>query len=207
MRTAHAGRWRAPSANGEGSDEILTTLTGLRFPEHVDFDVWERAGHRIARIANSSAWYLGDWLVYGQTRYDDRYRRVVELVGLDYQTLRNYAWVARNVEYPRRRADLSFQHHAEITAFSPAEQVRWLDLAARNGWSRNELRKNIKDSRVGPAAPRSHPLPRVNADRLEVERWQRAAAEANTEFPMWIVTMLNEAAERVLRHGAGPSEA
>lgn len=78
------------------------TRVGLQIPAAVSYDTWESAGRRISAVANSSAWCLGDWLVYGQWRYTDRYRRAVDAVGLDYQTLRNYAWVARRFEVSRR---------------------------------------------------------------------------------------------------------
>jgi hypothetical protein len=176
----------------------MTTPTGLRFPGEVPFEAWERAGERISRMVNSAAWYLGDWLVYGQERYDDRYRRVIATMGLDYQTLRNYAWVARSVNYERRRSDLSFQHHAEVASLDPAGQSHWLELAARHGWSRNQLRRNLREGREDAGAAGRYLLPKVNADAGAVERWRRAAAESHTEFAAWIVTALDRAAESVL---------
>jgi hypothetical protein len=41
--------------------------------------------------------------------------------GLDYQTLRNYAAVARRFELSRRRDNLSFHHHAELCALSESQ--------------------------------------------------------------------------------------
>ena len=41
---------------------------------------------------------------------------------LDYQTLRNYAWVARRFAMSRRRDTLSFGHHAEVPALPEPEQ-------------------------------------------------------------------------------------
>jgi hypothetical protein len=53
-----------------------------------------------------------------------------------YQTLRNYAVVARRLKLSRRRDNLSFQHHAEVCALGFEEQDRWLDLAAESPWRR-----------------------------------------------------------------------
>ncbi|GGL20705.1 hypothetical protein [Mangrovihabitans endophyticus] len=55
----------------------MTTRVGLHFPSDLAFDTWEQAGHKISRLIDSSAWCLGDWLVYGQDRYADRYRNAV----------------------------------------------------------------------------------------------------------------------------------
>src|SRR5262245_53861054 len=83
--------------------QILTTRVGLEFPTGLSFDAWAQAGRKIVQFIDSSAWYLGDWLVYGQDRYDDRYRLALHRAGLDYQTLRNYAWVVRRFDISRRR--------------------------------------------------------------------------------------------------------
>ena len=64
-------------------DQIHVTRVGLQFPDHViAFEEWQQAGSRIARAANSAAWYLGDWLAYGEFQYTDRYRAVIDTVGV-----------------------------------------------------------------------------------------------------------------------------
>jgi len=174
--------------------KIMTTPVGLTFPAEVTYESWERAGRQIATIVSSSAWYLGDWLVYGQDRYADRYRRAVDTAGLDYQTLRNYAWVARSFASWRRRRGLSFQHHAEVASLPSEEQDRWLDAAERDRWSRNVLRRELQRSRSGPAAPQQPVLPKVSVGADRVARWRRAAEVLDTPFDRWIVEALDRAA-------------
>ncbi|MFC5058750.1 LmbU family transcriptional regulator [Saccharothrix xinjiangensis] len=178
--------------------QILTTPVGLAFPRDVTFESWEQAGKRISRIASSSAWYLGDWLVFGQDKYTDRYRRAVEAVGLDYQTLRNYAWIARKFEPVRRRAGLPFQHHAEVAALPPAEQDLWLDRAERESWSRTTLRRALREHRDPSSKSYRAVLPRVSAASGALDRWRRAAAAANADFEAWVVSALDRAAEQDL---------
>ena len=177
---------------------MLATVIGLAFPADLTFEAWQQAGLRVAGIANSSAWYLGDWLVYGQERYRDRYRKAVDFAGLDHQTLRNYAWVARKVEYSRRRKSLSFQHHAEVAPLPPAEQSRWLGLAEQNNWSRNELRQAVRGSRRGVTTDGHTVLSRLSVPSTRVEVWRKAADEADVEFGAWIVRALDRAAGTVL---------
>lgn len=179
-------------------NRILTTPVGLAFPRDVTFESWEQAGRRISRIASSSAWYLGDWLVFGQDKYTDRYRRAVEAVGLDYQTLRNYAWIARKFEPSRRRPGLPFQHHAEVAALPPAEQDRWLDRAERESWSRTTLRRALREARDPGSKSYRAVLPRVSAASEALDRWRRAAAAANADFEAWVVAALDRAAEEEL---------
>ena len=110
---------------------------------------WRNLGRQIFVISDSSAWWLGDWLIYGQSEYPDRYKHAIAETNLDYQTLRNYAWVARRFVPGRRREKVSFQHHAEVASFPEDEQDALLTLVELHGWSRNELRRQIQRRRKG----------------------------------------------------------
>lgn len=179
---------------------IAISTVGLTFPVNTTYEEWLRAGAQISRIVNSSAWCLGDWLVRGQDRYTDRYRRAIDEVGLDYQTLRNYAWVARRFPQKRRREQLSFQHHAEVAALPESEQDYWLNQAENGGWARNQLRRELRESRrrergeTGPMVP----LPRLNVGRERIDRWRNAALREKSDFSAWLVTKLDQAAANVL---------
>jgi hypothetical protein len=96
----------------------------MRFSSTFSFQKWLEVGRRVRIHEDASRWWLGDWLNYGKRMYGRRYKRGVELTGLDYQTLRNYAMVARRFEMSRRRDKLSFQHHAELCALSNEVQDR-----------------------------------------------------------------------------------
>jgi hypothetical protein len=180
-------------------DQILTTKVGLRFPADVSFDSWQRAGVQISRVVDSFAWCLGDWLVYGQRRYTDRYKQAVEAVGLDYQTLRNYASVARRVALPRRRSTLSFQHHAEVAALSDAEQDTWLNRAEQGGWSRNQLRQHLQAARHDRTkGTMTAVLPKMVVQNERIAKWRMAAARSSSQFEQWVVTALDQAAAQEL---------
>lgn len=119
---------------------------GLRLEGGLPFDNWVRIGQRLAQAASNSAWCLGDWLIYGETRFTGRYRSAVEQTSLDYKTLRNYAWVARKFAPARRRAGLSFEHHAAVASLPEPEQAYWLRKAELFNWSRNDLRREVRAS-------------------------------------------------------------
>jgi hypothetical protein len=112
----------------------------------MSFDKWVGVGKQLSVIASSSAWCLGDWLVYGEAAFNGRYRDAVELTSLDYQTLRNYAWVARRFPMSRRRDVLSFAHHTEAAALPEPEQDFWLRKAEEHEWSVKRLRRELKAS-------------------------------------------------------------
>ena len=170
----------------------------------MSFAEWVSVGQDLLRVSSASAWWLGDWLVYGQRAYRQRYMAALESTPLDYQTLRNYAWVARHVEMSRRRDKLSFQHHAEVAALPPDEQHRWLERAEERGWSRNELRRRLAAERR-PGAPMIEPESVVVRLRIEGAReqaWRAAASAAHKDLGDWVATAADQVAQAHLHEAA-----
>jgi hypothetical protein len=191
--------------------------TGMIFSRNLSERSWERIGANLRELTNSSAWWLGDWLIFGETAYGwRRYREAIERTGLDYQTLRNYAWVARRFEHHRRRDSLSFAHHAEVTRLSPAEQDYWLLTAERQKWSRNELRRALRaglaEQTDGADEPRAATAPAGAADPDERRRkattltielsagqldaYSKVAAAQGLPVDKWVTQVLDAADRR-----------
>ncbi|MCW8096323.1 LmbU family transcriptional regulator [Streptomyces tauricus] len=124
----------------------FVTRKGLLLPKQISFDKWVGVGSYLSNIFSSSAWCLGDWLVYGEATFNGRYHDAIKLTSLDYQTLRNHAWVARRFHMSRRRDTLSFTHHAEVAALAEPEQDFWLRKAEEYAWSAKRLRREVKAS-------------------------------------------------------------
>jgi hypothetical protein len=177
-------------------EQILTRRTALELPTDLPIEDWRQIGQQIFVISDASGWWLGDWLVYGQNRYPDRYQKALDETGLNYQTLRNYAWVARKFEPQTRRGGLSIQHHAEVAALPSEERERWLDRAERFAWSRNKLRQYLTASRVGEPEPdpAHERLLEVTVEPDKVSRWKQAAAVAGNNLGQWISEQLDRAA-------------
>ncbi|APU21372.1 LmbU family transcriptional regulator [Actinoalloteichus sp. GBA129-24] len=133
-----------PPALSESSSFV--TRTGLLLPKRMAFEKWVGMGSYLSNIMSGSSWCLGDWLLYGETKFSGRYRDAIELTSLDYQTLRNHAWVARRFPMSRRRDKLSFTHHAEVAALPQPEQGFWLLKAEEHGWSAKRLRREVRAS-------------------------------------------------------------
>ncbi|MEY9863005.1 hypothetical protein ABH935_008654 [Catenulispora sp. GAS73] len=190
---------RVPNQQGARRRQVMVTSLGLQIPDALDITAWEQVGHKISAIANCTAWCLGDWLVYGQYKYGERYRAVAAAVNLDFQTLRNYAWVARRYELESRREHLSFQHHAELAAVPPEAREHWLDLAEEHHWSRNELRRNLRATRTAtPPAPTPTALPQLSIAADRIARWRDAARRLGRGLEDWIVLTLDDGAEQAL---------
>jgi hypothetical protein len=146
MRTAGNGLRIVSPRRPAPTDADILRRTGLHLPHQIPYDKWLGIGRHLATTVSSSAWCLGDWLIYGEISFTGRYRKAIEQTSLEYKTLRNYAWVARRFTLPRRRGTLSFGHHAEVAALSEPEQEFWLRKAEVLGWSRNDIRREVHTS-------------------------------------------------------------
>jgi hypothetical protein len=156
-------------------------------------------------VSSASAWALGDWLLFGRRTFGRRYRVALQETNLDYQTLRNYAWVAGRIEPARRRHALSFQHHAEVASMTEPEQELWLRRAETKHWSRNELRRQLnlqRGARQDPVA--SSVVMRFEVNPESQRRWRQAAASQQLALQDWLRTVADAAASSELTPAEKP---
>jgi hypothetical protein len=173
------------------------------------FETWCEVGARVGSLHDASAWWIGDWLAYGVKTFPDRYRTAIEATGFEYQTLRNYAWVAGRFPPRRRHAGLSFGHHAEVAALDEVAQETWLMRSTTNAWTRAELRRQLRAARLAADGELSTEMPSSVALALRVEelrhaRWRAAASAGGQQLADWIAGTLDEAAEAALAAGEAP---
>jgi hypothetical protein len=120
--------------------------SGIVFSGRLSLQAWELLGKQLMSCSSAASWWIADWLVYGEASFKDRYREAIEKTSLNYQTLRNYNWIARQFDLSRRRDGLSFGHHAEVASLDQPEQDYWLRKSEELGWSRNRLRNEVRAS-------------------------------------------------------------
>ncbi|MFE0153537.1 LmbU family transcriptional regulator [Nonomuraea sp. NPDC059007] len=177
---------------------VRARKVGLTLPRDLSLDSWERIGDQLYVIGNCAAWWLGDWLVYGQDSFPGRYRQAMAKSSLSYKTLRNYAWIARNVPVSRRRDTLSVQHHAQVAAFPEEEQEAWLARAHQGKWSLSRLRSEIQASRqIIAYTPAVTVTVAVQISSEREQEWKAAAEIASVPLAEWIALTLDQAAARV----------
>ncbi len=179
---------------------VRARANGLLLSSELSFDMWRRVGSHVLLATESLAWWAGDWLLFGQDSFGDRYQEAIVQTSLCYQTLRNYAWVAKKFPLSRRRDKLSLAHHCEVAALTEAEQDTWLARAERFGWSRNELRRRLRAAarqavrRTVPARPTLTRLVKLEISIQQHDRWRAAATQLNRAVDDWIVETLDQAA-------------
>jgi hypothetical protein len=123
-------------------------VTAISWTPRVDLTVaeWARQGRWLGALGRGSGWWLGDWVRYGTARYGDRYGPAARVTGYDVQSLMNMAYVSRRFEASRRRAGLSFSHHAELAGLPTEEQDLWLDRAEAGAMSVRSLRSELRQA-------------------------------------------------------------
>ncbi|WP_172890644.1 LmbU family transcriptional regulator [Actinoplanes derwentensis] len=188
--------------------------SGLTFTSKPSLAAWEQVGANLFSFANSSSWWIADWLVYGESTFNGRYVEAAKRTSLSYQTLRNYTWVASRFPMSRRRHSLSFSHHLEVVSLERAEQDYWLRKAEELGWSRNKLRTELRASLMlrqgeqaqpdgpnpveeGIAEPASAPDRRLLHLQLsadELAGFERAASKEREHVETWAAEVLRRAA-------------
>src|SRR5438270_10122244 len=124
------------------------------------FANWQQCGVFIQEAEKSVQFWIGDWLNYGQKVWGKKYEEALEKTGLDYQTLRNYKWVAASVPLSLRRDTLSFHHHKEVANLESEKQAYLLNQAVVESWPLLKLKQAkyrlaLEAARVGvaPADP------------------------------------------------------
>src|SRR5215213_6150191 len=90
-------------------------MTPLGCPTYAD---WETVGRFISQTHNACTLWLGDWINYGERSFGEKYLPALARTGLDYGTLRNAAYTARNINLSDRSDKLSYKHH-ELVASLP----------------------------------------------------------------------------------------
>lgn len=70
------------------------------------------------------------------------YKEAEEITKYGYQTLLNCKWLSSQIEFSRRRENLSWGHHLEVASLPPDQQDYRLDRAEREENKKDEL-KNV----------------------------------------------------------------
>lgn len=120
------------------------TKISLVLDENVGFDVWEEIGKNLRNIEGSIQFWVGDWINQGEQKFGEKYLQAFDATDKDNGTLRNIAWVCRNVDLSRRNDKVSFTHHVEVARLEPRAQVKWLKIAHEENLSVKELRESIR---------------------------------------------------------------
>jgi hypothetical protein len=75
-----------------------------------------------------SNWWIGDLATYAD-QWGDEYVQLLDGLGIEYETLRKFAMVAKQVPIGIRIPEVSWSHHRLVSALPSKDQRRWLAKA------------------------------------------------------------------------------
>lgn len=172
-----------------GGVEAVPSRLGLTIVDTMGFNDWRALGDRLVRMGDSAAWWIGDWRVFGN-RFREAYPDGLSAVDLNDETVRRYAYVAERVPREERESTLSFRHHMLVAGLDQEARRRWLDDAARGGWSTRDLEQALAEARVKPGRA---PALSVRAEGALLERCEEQASEVGMEPREYAVLALEVA--------------
>lgn len=120
----------------EGADVMrlgafMLTPIGMRVSGRPTIDQWQQCGKVLHRMEGAVQFWIGDWVNYGERSYGEKYTAAVEATDLDRQTIENYAYVCRSIEFSRRRENLPYSVHLEVAHLASEVQEKILARASR----------------------------------------------------------------------------
>ena len=117
------------------------------------FEAFERALGAAGGLGDTARWWLGDLLLFGDSRYGEKAAQAFHAARLSERQLGRYRYVAERVARSRRRENLPFSYHEEVAPLAPGEQELLLVRAEENRWPRETLREAVRDARARAGIP------------------------------------------------------
>jgi len=118
--------------------------TALELPPDLPYERWERLGKTLKDMEKGVQFWLGDWLLYGESHYPDRYTQATEETGYTHGALRNMAYVARAVPPSSRDDALTFSHYRTLAPLPPDERAEWVERIKDKQMSVGETNGRLK---------------------------------------------------------------
>lgn len=106
----------------------------------MDFDKYQSIGRTFQQIQRSLAYWVGDWLCYGENRFGEAYAQALEDTGKANETLIKWQAVARRVPKSIRQKDLTWTHHFYVAYIDEDQRGDMLQMALNMGLSSRELK-------------------------------------------------------------------
>jgi hypothetical protein len=122
-------------------------------PDHLSYEDWARLGHALVRVHRGVQWWIGDWLLYGEHRYGEKYAQATVETGLSPDSLKRFQWVASRLPPERRHPALSFSHHEAVAAMPADAADAWLELAEQRQLSSRDFRAEVRAAGPTPQPP------------------------------------------------------
>jgi hypothetical protein len=157
------------------------TETALDLPDGLSENQWREAGEKLGRAHRAAAWWIGDWINYGEDAgYVSRgkYDKAEDITRLSTGHLKQCASVARRFKSYDRSYDLTWTHYFRARALTDAET--WLSRAEEAGWSVRDLQAHAQTAPRTKIFPEKRHAAFIEAAEVLIrhgQRWDRAMTD------------------------------
>lgn len=135
-----------------GNGHAFVSHTALYLSDAATEEEWASLRPQLHMADSGVEWWWGDWYLEGEARFEG-FAQYLPEVKFARHTLQNRASVCKRfpsnaqADSPiRRRAALTFTHHADVAGIKADDVVgRLLDLAELNEWTSAELREKVRE--------------------------------------------------------------
>lgn len=111
---------------------------GLRVERAISEAEWLRLGREIAVRGRGWQWQVGDWWALRDGEVTAEVLKVLDELGVDLKTVRNWAAVCKAIPLEERVEGLSLSHHREVVGLPPRRGgPSWRRPCGRGGPSRS----------------------------------------------------------------------
>jgi hypothetical protein len=126
--------------------EASFTETALSLPQNMGEEQWTALGGKLATIESACAWWVGDWILYGEQQYGKRkaYALAQAATRKSRDTLYQYARVAERFKSCTRVQDLPFSHHRAVERLPESDRALLLEEARAKGYTVEELTQRAR---------------------------------------------------------------
>jgi hypothetical protein len=136
------------------------TPTQLIAPETFTDAEFEALGYVLKGMDKAVQFWFGDWAnlcvrpEFDQYQAAEEYNKLADQFGIRKETLKDYAWVCRQINASLRKDALPFSHHKEVAGLPDllkGREAEFLDWAESNRASVVDLRKYISEMLIESA--------------------------------------------------------
>lgn len=108
------------------------------------------------RLSSVRDWAKADWCCYGHDTLRKSYAEIAARVGMKSEkSAEVYASISRNASELIRINSPSFSHFRKVVSLSEDEQLFWLQKAAAQGWSSQQLGDALKPRKLAAGISRN----------------------------------------------------
>jgi hypothetical protein len=120
------------------------------------YEQWEQIGRKLWIEKQKIQWNIGDWVNFGESHYGETYAQALSETDYTYETLRNYAYVARKIPLERRRENISFSMHQELASLPEPEQETMMERIEQGYENRESIREHKRQRKAQETPRGSH---------------------------------------------------